>query len=500
MQHPWITGFFLYAVFFALTLALRWPLLGQPYRNFEWMTAHSQTIIDNWLENGVWNDRGLSFLNPPSIEFPSLPFRSLYVSYPCGAQVPLFVLAKILGLTVTPGFFHIWGALWHGAIGVALIAGLLLLDRHGREPQRSLCAFLPGFLWLGSRGPRAFFPTLWYADITVLLPFVLVVLAEVIRAHGLLQPRYRRWLSWSVPVLMFWGMYTDWLFLPLCVVLLCYRWCRGSTIRADWLALVGQLIVPVALALTLFCLQLFWVLGSQFVVALRNRFLDRSLDTASAFATQLAILWQIGSNFRDAIGMPTLLLTALAFSGLCLKARTLPNPLKDFVYLLALPSLLLLLIFRQHAAVHQFITVKFMILMAVMLGAVVPRALPMARQAGVLALLSAVFLVYEGWPYTLTADVPLASQAVAWEEGVRKHFGYHDVLFTPEAQFEIPDIPPLQLARSRKRIYPFSADRIATLRRDVPAAHIVVIGTSQAIEALCPATIPLTDVLAYCRL
>ena len=110
-----------------------------------------------------------------------------------------FVLAKTLGVHVTPGFFHIWGLVWHGVIGGLLICGLLLFSASDQEPERTLGAFLPGFLWLGTRGPLTFFPTLWFADHTVLLPFVLVGFAEVIVAHGLLQERYRRWITWSLP-------------------------------------------------------------------------------------------------------------------------------------------------------------------------------------------------------------------------------------------------------------------------------------------------------------
>ena len=106
-------------------------------------------------------------------------------------------LVKVLGWNVTPGFFHIWGLIWHGLIGLLLIGGLWLFAPDGKEPERSLGAFLPGFLWLGAHGPLTFFPTMWYADIVVLLPFVLVGLAEVILAHALLPAPYRRWLTWS---------------------------------------------------------------------------------------------------------------------------------------------------------------------------------------------------------------------------------------------------------------------------------------------------------------
>jgi len=500
MRRGWILGFTLYVAFFALTIGLRWRQIGQPYTDFTWITAHSQIIVDNWLENNFWNERGVSFWNPPSIEFPSLVSRQPYVSYPCGAQLPIFVLAKTLGRNVTPSFFHIWGLVWHGVIGGLLICGLLLFDADGKEPERGLGAFLPGFVWLGGRGPLTFFPTMWYADIVVLLPFVLVGLVEVIVAHGLLRERYRRWLTWSLPGVIFWGTYTDWLFVPLCAVIFLYRLLRYRDIKAILPAFVWQVAIPAALAVTLFLLQLFWVLGPHFVSALLERFLVRSIDTAGAFKRHASLLWYVYGHFVQAMGGLTIALTVLALLWLCARPETIPSPLRDFLVLLLVPSVLLLLIFRQHSAVHQFTIVKFMIPICILLGSILPRALVFPYKQRVLVMLCIVFLLYEGWQYWIAVDPPVDRQALAWEEAVRRRFGYADVLFTPEPSFEIPETPPGQLARSRKRIYQFDAERVAQLRLTIPEARLFLIGTAGAIDAHCPEKQTLSPSLYYCSL
>jgi hypothetical protein len=500
MHRGWVLGLTLYVAFFAVTIGLRWGQLGQPYTDFEWITAHSQVIVDNWLENGFWNERGISFWNPPSIEFPSLVSRHPYISYPCGAQLPIFVLAKVLGRPVTPGFFHIGGLVWHGLIGLFLICGLLLFDARGQEPERSLGAFLPGFLWLGGRGPLTFFPTLWYADIVVLLPFVLVGLIEVIVAHALLRERYRQWLTWSLPVLIFWGTYTDWLFVPLCVMIFLYRLLRFRKIRATFSAFVWQVAMPATVAITLFFLQLFWALGPYFGPALLERFLVRSMDTAGAFARHESLLWYVYGHFTESMGVVAVAVTALALLLLCVRPRTIPGPLKDYLVLLLVPSVLLLLIFRQHAAVHQFTIVKFMIPACVLLGGILPRVLHFPHKQSVLAVLCTVFLVHEGWQYWTSLGVPVDRQELAWAEAVRRSFGYRDVLFTPEPSFEIPEVPPGQLARSRKRIYQFDAERVAQLQTAIPEARMFLLGTAGAIAARCPEKQPLRPSLYYCRL
>jgi hypothetical protein len=194
---------------------------------------------------------------------------------------------------------------------------------------------------------------MWYADLVILLPFVLVGLAEVIMAHALLPERHRRWITWSLPVLIFWGMYTDWLFAPLCAVILLYRLPRCRDIRATSSAFLWQIALPAALALTLFFLQLFWVLGPHFVPALLERFLVRSMDTTGAFPRH-SMLWHVYSYFIADVGGLTIALTVLALVLLCIRPRIVSSPLKDFLFLLCAPSVLLLLLFRQHAAIHPY--------------------------------------------------------------------------------------------------------------------------------------------------
>ena len=303
MKRSWAIGFALYHLCFALTIALRWPSFDQSYRPFEWNTAHSQIILDNWLENGFWNERGISIMNPPSIEFPTLLSRQPYVSYPCGAQLPLFLLAKMVGLPITFGFFQIWGVLWHGAIGLLFIAGLLILGVARPEPERSLGAFLSGFFWLGGRGTLAIFPDQWFSEMAVLLPFLLVVLAEVIVAHAMVAERCRQWIILLLPAVVFWGMYTDWLFAPLCAVLLLYRWLRRHPDCPVLPSFAWQIVAPAAGAIAIFLLQLFSGIGPGFLSALLERFLLRSTLDTTAFATNLDMLGTFYGHMTNFAGI-----------------------------------------------------------------------------------------------------------------------------------------------------------------------------------------------------
>jgi len=134
------------------------------------------------------------------------------------------------------------------------------------------------------------------------------------------------------------------------------------------------------------------------------------------------------------------------------------------------------------------------------LGGILPLALVFPHKQSVLTILCIFFLLYEGRQYWLSVDPPVDRQAREWEEAVRRSFGYDDVLFTPEPSFEIPEQPPGQLARSRKRIYEFDAAQVAHLRLTIPAARLFLLGTAGAIDAHCPEKHTLSPSLYYCRL
>jgi len=224
------------------------------------------------------------------------------------------------------------------------------------------------------------------------------------------------------------------------------------------------------------------------------------MDTAGAFERHASLLWYVYGHFVEAMGGLTIALTVLALLLLCARRRTIPRPLKDFLVLLSVPSVLLLLMFRQHAAVHQFTIVKFMIPTCILLGGILPRALVFPHKQSVFAMLCIVLLLYEGRQYWRSVDPPVDRLALEWEEAVRRSFGYYAVLFTLEPSFEIPEQPPGQLARSRKRIYQFDAERVTQLRMTIPEARMFLIGTAGAIDAHCHEKYTLSPALYYCRL
>jgi hypothetical protein len=61
-----------------------------------WLSASTVKFVNNWLKEGPIKLKFIMYEYPDSIEFNSLAERSAYISYPPGAIIPPYILAKLL--------------------------------------------------------------------------------------------------------------------------------------------------------------------------------------------------------------------------------------------------------------------------------------------------------------------------------------------------------------------------------------------------------------------
>ena len=108
-------------IIFGYTIFIRMPFIGElSDGHHQWLTAHSLTIVNNWLEYGIFNERFMSYLLPRSIETPSFYQRVHYVSYPLGAQLPIFLIKNLFPRVDTIWIIHLYGLLAHLSISIII--------------------------------------------------------------------------------------------------------------------------------------------------------------------------------------------------------------------------------------------------------------------------------------------------------------------------------------------------------------------------------------------
>ena len=101
----------IFLIFIALLLLAILPINKVPvhYQNADSyngeLTAYSLNFVNNWLNDGIIRDKFVTYCDYASVEFENNHDRNMYLSYPPGAFLPLYLIAKGIGAgDVSVGF------------------------------------------------------------------------------------------------------------------------------------------------------------------------------------------------------------------------------------------------------------------------------------------------------------------------------------------------------------------------------------------------------------
>jgi hypothetical protein len=85
-------------IFTIIPLKILFPVDFQNADNYqEDLTAFSQNMVNSWLTDGIANDQFNTYCDFASVEFENNNDRCIYLSYPPGSFVPLYLIAKATG-------------------------------------------------------------------------------------------------------------------------------------------------------------------------------------------------------------------------------------------------------------------------------------------------------------------------------------------------------------------------------------------------------------------
>ena len=463
---------------FVYTVQARSPWFGKPADGHHfWLTAHTWKALENWWEEGALASRFAIYDNPRSVEHRSRAERGPYVSYPVGAFLPPFALARLTGTRPSPAFLMGYDLGNHLAIAalLAALAASMAWATTGDERLAALFGAVPAAIVLLAPGPMYWLQNVYFADQAVILPFVLALALEWARGGG---GRAGRWAARLSPAVVLWGCLVDYLFVFVTLALFVARALAGEYgIRlAERPGRVARFWLAPAVALALFGLQLAAVGGIETLFH-RARWRMGPADATDTTDPHPLLFWlphardQYGASGVALLAVGTILLLVL---GLALRARKYRSsePARRSARLLGIGALALapcaaqLLALRNHSSIHDFSVLKLVVPLALVSFVVLPlaaielcrRSRPEARavrRASIaFALLaaagSAVYLAAMHPSYRAQFPAPGVEGAPV-AELLRAKSGYLDVVFSP--QFEIGIMPPQLLAIARERVY-----------------------------------------------
>jgi hypothetical protein len=470
---PWSYGLLVLVTtcVFAYSAYIRLPYLGRASEEGHYLNvAHALTSARIYFREGLFSTGLLFPMEPDSVEFGSGPAkRSFYFSYPMGCVLPLWAIGRVTGLEPTPESVMGWGLINHFLS--TLILSLLVfrvVRQAGIPASRALIwSLLPVAPHLLLPGPLYAHYYAYFSDSSVVLLSVSLILLESWR-DGASSGRARRGVAVAQFALMALGMYTDWQWAFIALLLYGKRlWCgqigrgRSFFVRSAWFWL------PVALSLGTFLVHVHLRGGWApfFAKSLQRTGLAGENFGAASWMDFHRRFWGrwISEGYGSLYPWLYFLSLAVLLVTLCRTSRRgeaapAVRQLQWVSALLLLPPLLKTYALSEHSHIHNFVAVTYGPALAAVPFVLAPillwktfwpaRACPLGLPAVCAAvMLASVAAGHARWE-TFFPKTFVSTEAGAFLD---RHAGYGDLVFSPD--IECAGQPPMNMAMYMHRIY-----------------------------------------------
>ena len=476
---------------------------------YEWHTASTLVFVNNWLHEGAWNLRFALLDAPRTIDRQDIDDRMFYPAYPPGSILPIYVLFRMVQASgLVDDFVHKRGKqllmiiaynyLLHLLVAMLLCFTVFLLLRHLNFDRfnAGVLACIPAIIQFHNAHSLYWHHILYTFDQAVLLPYLAFVFLELLR-----MMQTSRAVKITVhtlqPLLMFYGVLTDWLFLFVALTVYGWRLLQGDIAWPRSLAAAGRFIcsslwffTPVVAALGLWIWQVAHFSDYSLFEALAKggdyQVPDYNLAGMLQFRTGIGHHVESYSHYlvrafytwlQDGYGITGVLMLYVTFY-VVWRGRNMTttevkfHPMVYTTYvLLFVPCLLYNLFFLNHAWNHVFSALKFsfalsvsFIILPLMILQIRGKdmRLVVAKMANrfdiyavtALALAGMVFYVYlqiyDRRPLT-NFFAPPDFKFLVLGEYVRDNTNYEDVVFSSRMTMNIK--PPQAMSMSGKPVY-----------------------------------------------
>ncbi len=471
--NPFFLIFMVITLLFIHSLCLRSDSFGT---SITWLTASTIKFVRNWLKENPFNIYFLHLHNPASIEFTTLSERDPYLSYPVGTTVPIYLISLLNSKVVSLRLVNAVNLInqYIIALTLSLTIFLLLLKTRIQKVYSFLMAVSSGFYYIFLPGNLNFHLNYYWADMAVMLPFVLYVCIEMIGKYIETSPNIAKLLKYGQFLLAFYGALCDYLFYLVGITIFLKR-ILLKEFGESKKTIINNVIVfsiPFIVALSTLLIQILYANGINKIIKI---FLFRTgISEAGAKYTQsfFQSFWVekfssyyglFGSIiFFSSIGI---LIFILLFSILkkhkLNKNITNIQMLIEFSSMVLLPCLLQVYLLKNHSAIHNFSILKFSLYQSIVPFVLIPTISCLVMYDGKLSqrYFSNIFsltLILSSI-YTLTVvpsfkDLfPSHTAGYSRELFIRDNTSYDDIVFS--SNYEIPASPPEKISFSDKRVY-----------------------------------------------
>ena len=472
----------IFLIFIALLLLAILPINKVPvhYQNADSyngeLTAYSLNFVNNWLNDGIIRDKFVTYCDYASVEFENNHDRNMYLSYPPGAFLPLYLIAKGIGAgDVSVGFikYFIQVEYYLSILFLGLLFYVCLKILHVRSRWvmivlpvifSSLWAFLPYNVY--------YLKNIYFTDQAVILLSIIFFLTEFALYDESLGA-WKKILQGLSCAVLFAGILTDYYFYCIAFAAIFFRILTAfqdhprKSILYKLFSDTWPLIVTAIVATALFIIQLIWSPNGLKLLVLT--FLIRA-DSGADFGGVNGLINHFNIGF-SVFSIPVLMMTAL-FCFIFPFMRNKYGPDKQMLVrwlsTIVLSALLHTVILREHSIIHEFSMLKYnLVFVFIVFSFVCWIYLSYrTREAGgvrkvlglaVLIILGALLFSFKNLnaygQFFYAKRMFTDHHSIA--HFIKANTNYFDVVYSPD--YEIYWNQPQDLAISQKRVYKISS-------------------------------------------
>ena len=360
---------------FILSIYFRWDYIGEISEgHHQWITGMTLLTIENWMEDGIINDKFLNFQSPDSILYSKNFERYIYTSYPVGSYLIIYPFALLLSQLDVLKVIHYVSLLNH----LVIVFFIFYFVKNLKFDLKS--KYVESFAFLASVGyifvPYAFYYHLivFQHDTGVILPFLVILFIEY-----LIKKKPKKIYYYSQSLILFLAACIDYFPIALGIVLIISRSIftinfKKKVFYLDFLKNSFQIFTPILIPYLVHFYQIYSI-GKLDIIF--EKFLMRS-GIGGSDKEKNEVVEMIRSNFfyefwvkKFNIYLPILI---FIFSYLALSLRkSIKQNLECYILLLGfLACILYSYLLRGYASQHDFAVLKFIPLIIISLFSVIP--------------------------------------------------------------------------------------------------------------------------------
>ncbi|MCF8339964.1 MAG: hypothetical protein K9I82_03230 [Chitinophagaceae bacterium] len=354
--------------------------------SFTFLTGSTTVFTNNWINQNPFHINFALYEKPFSVE--SVKNQSLYISYPPGSIVPIYILCKVFNTKATPKLIMAYNMFNHLLISLLLsfLTLLLIKDLDYNWIGKLILSLISGLSYLYFKALLIWHQIIYFADTAVLPLFFLVIFLELFKDKYPTNKHTRK-LNIFQSFIIICGTLTDWLFIPLLLCMYIKR-LLNNQIRTNSIKIFFKetlnFFLPAIISFLLFCYQLTALNGWKL---LENRFLSRiSKKEVIILEKSIKHTFWVKHIMKFSDGY-LIMFFALLSLFVIITFNIIKNKIKkdvifknknetplifNILLISFIPCILYNFIVKNHADIHPFSVAKFGIIFSLTISLIIP--------------------------------------------------------------------------------------------------------------------------------